>query len=218
MSVIILGTGDLARQLYFYLEQIKANKVQYFCVNREFYSEKELFGKNVIIFEEIGNYINPIDFQFVIGIGYKKLRMRQKAFDMIKKAGYNLVNFVHPTALILGEIKGEGNIIFPNVIVEPFAEINNNNIIWTNTLLCHDCMVGNHNFISASNVIGGFTKIGDNNFIGLNTVIKDHIIIEKEVLVGAKSLINKNPDNYSVYYGIPAQKIREHFETGIEIN
>ena len=97
------------------------------------------------------------------------------------------------------------------------SEIYDNNIIWSNSLLCHDSIVGSHNFIAASSVIGGFSKVLENNFIGFNSVVKENIIIDKEVLIGAKSLVLKSPEDYSVYYGIPAVKIKEHKETGIKV-
>lgn len=84
-------------------------------------------------------------------------------------------------------------------------------------MLCHDSIVGSHNFIAASSVIGGFSKVLDNNFIGFNSVVKENVVVNKEVLIGANSLLLKTPDDYSTYYGTPAVKVREHKEKGIEV-
>lgn len=217
MKVIVFGTSDFAKQIGFYISQSKEYELAYFCVNKDYYTENEFIDKRILVFEEDLDNLPRTEFKFVIAVGYKQMRIRKKIFEMIKNKGFNLINFIHPTATIMGKIKGEGNIILSNVIVEPFSEIYDNNIIWSNSLLCHDSIVGSHNFIAASSVIGGFSKVLENNFIGFNSVVKENIIIDKEVLIGAKSLVLKSPEDYSVYYGIPAVKIKEHKETGIKV-
>lgn len=217
MKVIIFGISDFAKQIAFYISQSKKYELAYFCVNKEYYVDSEFMGKKILIFEEDLDNLSNEDFRFIIAVGYKQMRIRKKVFEAIKSKGYNLINYIHPTATIMGEIKGEGNIILANTIIEPYSEVYDNNIIWSNSLLCHDSIIGSHNFIAASSVIGGFSKILDNNFIGFNSVVKENITVNKEVLIGAKSLVLKSPEDYSVYYGIPAVKIKLHKETGIEI-
>lgn len=217
MKVIIFGTSDFAKQIEFYISQQKKYEVIYFCINKEYYSDKEFLGKKVLIFEEDLDELSKIDFKFIIAIGYKQMRVRKEIFEMIKNKGFDLINLIHPTAEIMGEIKGEGNIILANTVIEPFTEIHNNNIIWSNATICHDSIIGNHNFIAAASIVGGFSKIIDNNFLGFNTVIKDNVVVNKEVLIGAKSLVLKSPEDYSSYYGTPAVKIKEHRTIGITI-
>ncbi|RFU67129.1 hypothetical protein D0469_16060 [Peribacillus saganii] len=217
MKVIIFGVGDLAKQLYHYLGKEEEYRVEYFCINKEFFSDGKFLGKEVITFEDSLESLSTKEYKFLLGIGYKNLRMRKRIFEMIKGKGFNFINYISPNAKVYGDIRGEGNIILPNVIIEPFSIINDNNIIWSNSTICHDSVIGNHNFIAANSIVGGFSEVRENNFLGFNTTIKDNIIVGKEVLIGASSLVVKSPENYSTYYGIPAKKMSEHFETGIEI-
>jgi len=218
MKVIIFGIGDLAKQLHYYINQLQEYNVEYFCVNKEYFSCDKFLDKDVITFEEDLKSLSSKEYKFIIAVGYKKLRMRKKIFDMIKKEGFDLINYISPKATVLGDVVGEGNIILSNVVIEPFTKIHNNNIIWSNSLLCHDVIVGNHNFIAAGSIVGGFSQIVESNFLGFNSTIKDNIVVEREVLVGAKSLIVNPPENYSMYYGTPAKKVRTHYETGIVID
>ena len=217
MKVIIFGISDLAKQLSFYISHSKEFELVYFCVNKEYYKESEFMKKKVLIFEEDLDNISNTEFKFILAIGYKQMQMRKEIFEIIKNKGFNFINYIHPTATIMGDIRGEGNVILSNVVIEPYSEVYDNNIIWSNVLLCHDSIVGSHNFIAASSIIGGFSKVIDNNFIGFSTVIKDNIIVNKEVLIGAKSLLLVSPDDYYVYYGTPAEKVRSHGKNGIEI-
>lgn len=217
MKVIIFGTSDFAKQVAFYISQSKEYELAYFCLNKSYYVDSEFMGKKILIFEDDLDNLPKADYRFIIAVGYKQMRVRKRIFEMIKSKGFNLINYIHSTATVMGEIKGEGNIILANVIIEPFSEVYDNNIIWSNSLLCHDSIVGSHNFIAASSVLGGFSKVIDNNFIGFNSVVKENIIVNKEVLIGANSLLLKSPDDYSTYYGMPAVKVREHKEKGIEV-
>ena len=217
MKVIIFGTSDFAKQVAFYISQSKEYELAYFCLNKRYYVDSEFMGKKILIFEEDLDNLSTAKYRFIIAVGYKQMRLRKKIFDMIKEKGFNLINYIHPTATVMGKIKGEGNIILSNVVIEPFANVNHNNVIWSNALICHDSIIGNHNFIAAQSLIGGFSKVIDNNFIGFNSVIKENITVDKEILIGANSLVLRSPDNYSVNYGVPTVKIKEHKETGIII-
>lgn len=62
--------------------------------------------------------ISVDEYRFIIGVGYKNLRMRKVIFERIKNKGFNLINYVNPTSIMYGDIKGEGNIILPNVTIE----------------------------------------------------------------------------------------------------
>ena len=217
MKVIIFGTSDFAKQVAFYISQSKEYELAYFCLNKRYYVESEFMDKKILIFEDDLDNLPKADYSFIIAVGYKQMRVRKKIFEMIKRRGFNLINYIHSTATVMGEIKGEGNIILANAIIEPYAKVHDNNIIWSNSLLCHDSIVGSHNFIAASSVIGGFSKVLDNNFIGFNSVVKENVVVNKEVLIGASSLVLKSPDDYSMYYGMPAVKVREHKAKGIEV-
>lgn len=218
MKVIVFGTSDFAKQVAFYISQSKEYELAYFCVNKDHYINTEFMGKKILIFEEDLDNLSNTNFRFIVAVGYKQMRVRKKIFEMIKSKGFCLINYVHSTATVMGEIKGEGNIILANAVIEPYSIVYDNNIIWSNSLICHDSIIGRHNFIAASSIVGGFSRVLDNNFIGFNTVIKENIIVNKEVLVGAKSLLLKSTEDYGVYYGIPALKIKEHKDTGIEVN
>ncbi|WP_339244657.1 acetyltransferase [Paenibacillus sp. FSL R10-2796] len=217
MKVIIFGVGDFAKQLHYYLDKEAEYEVEYFCVNEEYYTEKEFLGRKVITFEEGLVSLSTEKYKFIIGVGYKNLKMRKEIFEKIKAKGFGLINYISPNAVIYGNIIGEGNVILSNVIIEPFSSIVNNNIIWSNSVICHDSVIGNHNFIAANSIVGGFSEIIEGNFLGFNSTIKDNVIVDKEVIIGAKSLVMKSPENHSAYYGVPAKKIREHSKKGIQI-
>ena len=110
---------------------------------------ESLWTKNTIFEDDLDNLLKE-DYSFIIAIGYKQMRVR-KIFEMIKSKGQSYKLYTYDR-YVMGEIKGEGNIILSNAIIEPYAKVYDNNIIWSNSLLCHDSIVGSH-FIAASSVI-----------------------------------------------------------------
>ena len=60
-----------------------------------------------------------------------------------------------------------------------------------------------------THVTGGVVKIGRYVQVGANTVVFPNLAINEGVVIGACSLVNKDCDCWSVYYGIPAQKRKE---------
>lgn len=217
MKIIIFGLGDFARQLKFYIEKDTEYEIAYFCVDKKYFKNKYFLGTKVITFEDGLNALSPREYKFILGVGYKNMHMRVATFNKIKEKGFSFANYVSSSATVLGEIIGEGNIILSNVTIEPFATVNNNNIIWSDCLICHDSIVGNHNFIAAKSILGGHSKVLENNFIGFNSTVIQNITVEKEVLLGANSLLTKKPENFSVYFSKngTAKLIKKHEHTGI---
>jgi len=60
-----------------------------------------------------------------------------------------------------------------------------------------------------TNVTGGKITIKQYSQIGANCVILPDITVGEGAAVGAMSLVNKNLDEWGIYAGIPAKKIKE---------
>jgi acetyltransferase-like isoleucine patch superfamily enzyme len=59
------------------------------------------------------------------------------------------------------------------------------------------------------NVQTGKVTVGKHVIIGAGTVILPGVTVEEGVAVGALSLVNKNLNQWSVYAGLPAKKIKD---------
>jgi acetyltransferase-like isoleucine patch superfamily enzyme len=62
------------------------------------------------------------------------------------------------------------------------------------------------------------TIIGKDVWIGAHSVIMAGITIGDGTIVAAGSVVTKNLDDYSIYGGNPARKIKDRFEAEIEKN
>jgi len=59
------------------------------------------------------------------------------------------------------------------------------------------------------NVTGGKILIKKYSQIGANCIIMPNVVVEEGVAVGAMALINKTLENWGIYVGIPAKRIKE---------
>lgn len=217
-KLVIFGIGDLAGLLYYYLNNDSNYEVVAFCVDKQYLNSKIFNNLPVYALEDIDNYYNASEVKFILALGYSSMRFREIVYDKIVKLGFELINYISSKAIVAENVKlGFNNIILQGVVLEPNVEIGNNNIIWSSSIICHDVKIGNHNFIAAGSICGGFSHVKNLCFIGFNSTIIDNIIVENETLIGAKSLLIKNTDSHTKWFGSPAQKVGSHKDFGIKI-
>ena len=76
-------------------------------------------------------------------------------------------------------------------------------------------VLGNNISIGHNAVIHG-CKINDNVLIGMGAIILDGAIIEKNTIIAAGSVVNKDLKTGFIYAGVPAKKVKELKEEEIK--
>jgi acetyltransferase-like isoleucine patch superfamily enzyme len=206
-NVIILGSGGVAAEITFYIEdhnskckkedQIKLiGYIDYAEVIDKFW-KKYNFKAPVLC--DIDSYIPGPNEEIIIGIGNVKVRsdMIQKLVKKKAKIG----NFVHHSAIKSKAYKwGIGNVVFPFCIIEQNAVVGNYNLLTSYSFISHDCVVGNNNFLSTAGLAGN-VKVGDNNFFGIRSTVIPGIEIGNNNVIQAGMTIDKNvKDDTTVFY------------------
>ena len=217
-EIFIYGIGDFAKLMLHYFKTDSSYNVIGFCADRKYINDEEFCKLPIISFEEI-NLIYPSNkYQVFVAIGYSNMRARKIIYNKIKSKNYQCVNYISSKAILANNIIiGENNVILENVVIEPFANIGNNNIIWSSSNICHNTKIHSHCFIAAQTLVGGFCEIKENCFLGFNSTVLQNIVLEDETLVSAKTLINKNTTKCTKYIGIPGKLISNHKDNGIQI-
>ena len=142
-------------------------------------------------------------------IGYTNMKLRGELFRKIKKLGFEILNVIHPNAIIDKNVKlGSGIFIRIGAIIGEDVEIEDNVVIGAGSLISHNTKIHENVFIAGGTILSGFVEVHEGTFIGVGATIIDKITIGKNVIVGAGAVVIKNvPDNV-VIVGVPAKVIR----------
>ena len=131
---------------------------------------------------------------------------RAKKTAEAERKGYEILTYIHPSAVVNANKMGKGNIVMENVTIGPFVEIGDGNVFWANAHVAHHTCVGNYNFFTISVAVAGNIRIGDFCFFGNNCTIKNYLDIADRTLVGAGCYISKSTEPCGVY--VPQRSIK----------
>jgi UDP-perosamine 4-acetyltransferase len=127
-----------------------------------------------------------------IGSPEPKLRLAVR----LKESGFNLVNAIHPRALIAPSAQlGNGIYVGPGVVIGPHAVIGDCCQINNNATVPHHVRLGAGVRISDGVNIAGGVNIGDRSYLGLGVTVNTGCDIGADVtIVSGASILDKVPD------------------------
>jgi len=135
-------------------------------------------------------------------------------FEQIRYAwekGFELINAIHPTALILEDATIKENVILhAGAFVGYRAEVFPGTIIDSGSQIDHHCVLRNCVTIDPGVVMAGNVTVADFSTVHTGSVIKNRIRIGSNSIIGAGSVIIRDvPDNVTVA-GVPGRIIKYH--------
>lgn len=212
---IIFGVTPFAKMIRYYIEKYSDIEVVAYTVNAS-YKNINIFDQlPVVAFEEIEKQYPSDKYSFILAIGYTCMNnIRKQKYQEIKAKGYELENFIHPSAIKEHTEIGEGNIVLENVTLAYDVKIGNCNIIWNGCQISHESVIGDFNFFSVSSLVAGKTIVKNNCFLGVNSAVRGARVLEDYTLIGAGCYMNYNSKKYGVY--VPARS--EYLDSKKSIN
>ncbi len=209
IDLIIYGTGKLGQMMYYLLLEDSRYNVVCFSADLEYCSKDTLLSLPLVPFNEIERMYPPSRYKMLTvlgGLGGAEARVEM--FTRAKDKGYEHINYIHPSVIMEGCIEtGENNIVFPYSILGFSGKMGNNNILREKVYIGHDFEMGSHNFIGVGCNIGGESKIGNCSYIAMGTTVTNNIVIQEQTFIGIGSLVLKDTEKNSKYYGQPAKKV-----------
>ena len=159
-------------------------------------------------FEDVTEIYSPTDHAFLVPMGFRQMNgLRKEKYQAVKRSGYRLISYVSSkSAVAEGVVVGENVMIYEGAVVEAYSRIGDNVIIRSGAHVSHHCRIRNSCFLAAHSVLGGGVNAADGCFIGLNATVRDNVSIGRGAAVGAGSLLLKDAEAHSLYYGVPAEK------------
>lgn len=215
-ALVIYGLGNFARMMRYYFSNDSKYDVVAYCADRKFITDNVFDELPVVSFEDVQDIYSCVDFVMFVAAGYSKMRTREIMFNKALSKKYHLATYISSKANVDNSVEiGVNNVVLQDTQIEPFCKIGENNILWSSVNISHDVEVGSHCFIASQSLIGGFSSIGDGSFVGFNSTVLQNIVLAKETLVGAKTLVLEDTAPFSRNIGIPSKCVGFHFEEGI---
>lgn len=212
-SLIIIGVGGFAREVYWHAQQTKEFNSEWTIkgfIDGDIKLSEEDYSKlpeNVPLLGDIDSYQICDDDVFTCAVGTPEAR--RKLIGRMLSRGAEFVSIINhrssifPTAEIgRGVIIGLDNGIGDHARVGDFSVINNA------TYLGHDVTTGKYTCIMSHVDIGGYVQIGDNVFIGSHVSIIPKSKIGDNAYVGTGSVVLKRVQAGAKVFGNPAIEIK----------
>ena len=123
---------------------------------------------------------------------------RRIIWQQVRDQGYKFISYISDDATVEPDSIGEGNIILPGCVIQPFVTIGNFNIFESGCVVCHHSVIDDFCFFAPSVSLAGHTKVGQGSFWGNNSASKNGISVGRHVLVGAGAYVSVNLEDSQV--------------------
>jgi sugar O-acyltransferase (sialic acid O-acetyltransferase NeuD family) len=210
-SLYIFGAGEFASIAWSYFSKEGKYDMKGLVVDKEFLDEKteRPAYAPLYAYEDINSSLTNPDTDVFVAISASKMNLaRANIYRKLAALGCTFASYVSPFAFISDKCTIGANVfIFENNVIQNGVTINDNTILWSGNHVGHHSFIGSHVFLSSHVVVSGYCKVDDYCYLGVNTTVIDHINIAQRCLIGAGSLVLKDTEPESVYFGSPAKRI-----------
>ncbi len=119
------------------------------------------------------------------------------------------VNAIHPNS-IMGKnvVLGKGIMIMAGSIINADSYIGDFTIINTKSSVGHESILGDFCSLAPNSTLAGNVRVGEFSAVSLSATVLNGRVIGNHCVIGSGSLLIKDVDDFSVYYGVPARFIR----------
>ena len=105
---------------------------------------------------------------------------------------------------------GDGTIIISNSIINTGSVIGRHCLINTTNSIDHDNYFKDFAGTGPGVVTGGKVTIGKMSYLGIGSIIKNTVKVGDNTFIGGASFVNKNCEHDSLYFGVPAIKVKKN--------
>ncbi len=150
---------------------------------------------------------NAQDADFFVAIGNSKIR--EKLQKQLEKEKLNVVNLIHPKAIIASDVEiGKGTVVMAGAVINAGSRIGKGCIINTGATVDHDNEIGDYVHISVGSHLAGTVKVEKSTWIGIGAIVSNNICICSDCMIGAGAVVVNNIYISGTYIGVPAKRSR----------
>lgn len=200
-NILVIGAGGHAKSVIDAL--ISCGEYEKIALLEDF-GACEVLGFNVIgKVSEAGKFLDEYK-NAVVAVGDNEYRL--KTMNELKRIGFNFPVIKHKTAYLSRfSTICDGSVLLANSVVNANTKIGRGVIINSSVTVEHDCEISDGVHLSPNSVLCGVVFVGAGTWIGSGATVIDHIIIGKNSIIGAGSVVIRNIGDNVTAYGNPAK-------------
>ena len=211
LPVVILGTGDVARELIYLIEEINlaccqpVYQVQAVAAENEETAGQWSGDVPVIAEADLAAFAGRFPLLgAAIPIGSPMVK--KKIYQKIKTIPHLVYpNFVHPHINLRNIRLGMGNIIQENVSISIGAELGDFNLLNYGCFLGHDVKIEDFTVVGPQAKVCGRVAVGGESLIGVGATVLQGLTIGRRAVVGAGAVVTCDTAAGETVLGIPAR-------------
>ena len=136
-------------------------------------------------------------------------RVRRSYADLVTQSGLELINALHPSAVISPAAKlGRNILVAPNAVIGPETEVGDSVIVNTGALVDHECRLGVACHVCPGAVLAGRVTVAEGAFVGMGSRTLPCITIGPNAVVGAGAVVTADVPPDATVVGVPARIIK----------
>lgn len=216
--IVILGDGELAREVYWHVVGTHPSSQPVFADD---YSDRTEIRMGQFVVPVIKDWCfdalcdpaptgSDNEIGFVVGVG--KAQFKKDLVEKALAAGLRPApTIIHPRALVQGCdcVIGVGGVITPGSILTVNVKIGDYVILNLNTTVGHDAIIGDYVTCNPGCHVSGYVTVGEGASLGTGTAVRQGITIAAGVVTGAQACVVKNIDEPGITVaGVPAKKLQ----------
>ncbi len=199
--LIIMGAGDLGKDVAWLVERINAKEPEWNLLGFTDVSGIDYFeGYPVLGNDDVINDYYEVSVVCAVADTALKEKIVSSLSDKIKAA-----TLIDPNAMVHRSAKiGEGSLIFANTIIGVNARVGKQCVVLYNAAVNHDVTVGDYTTIYPNANISGKCEVGKYCEIGTGASIIQHVSICDNAKIGVGAAVFTNIKNPGATVGNPA--------------
>jgi len=206
--VVIVGAGAAGRIVAYNLGYGGDVEVVGFVDSDPAKWRTELSGRPVLGPDSILPELASQGVRFAV-IAAGEPRIRRRIREQVMAAGLELVNAIHPTAIVSpGARLGRGVVILAGSVLSDNPVIEDNVWVGLGAAITHDTTIGRDCLIGGRSAIGAYVDVGAEAMVGWGAVVGLNCRIGARAAVGSGANVVSDIPEDAVAVGNPAKVIK----------
>lgn len=209
-NLLIVGTGDFAREVYWHAQNSIGYGEDYMIkgfLEGNIPLQKESYKMLPLpVFENVSNYVIQEGDVFVIAIA--NTSAKAAIAEILEAKNAQFINIVHKTAMVADDAKiGKDIILCQFTTVSSNVEIRDHVMLNAYTSLGHDAVLGKYSSCMGHVDITGHVVVGEGTYWGSGSRALPSSKIGDYAKVGAGSVVLRKVKAGQTVFGVPAVSI-----------